>query len=66
MAEKDVREDREIGSRHRAPVPHASHGGSVECLACGEAFESWDRRRNRLCKRCAHRIGGDGAGLDQR
>ena len=31
------------------PSPYA---GSVRCLRCDEAFESWDRRQNRLCARC--------------
>lgn len=55
-----------VGSRHRAPRPHASRSGTVECLRCGEAFDSWDKRRNRICARCSSRINRDGAGLDAR
>lgn len=54
----------EIGSRHRAPSPHPSRAGTVECLRCGDAFESWDRRLNRLCRRCTGRASREGAGLD--
>ncbi len=59
-------EDGGIGSRHRAPRPHASRSGTVECLRCGEAFDSWDKRRNRICGRCSSRISREGAGLDAR
>jgi formylmethanofuran dehydrogenase subunit E len=27
-------------------------GIEVTCLKCGSHFLSWDRRKNRLCKRC--------------
>ncbi len=27
--------------------------GNVRCLKCDRVFRSWDRRRNRLCPRCA-------------
>jgi hypothetical protein len=59
-------EDGGIGSRHRAPRPHVSRSGTVECLRCGEAFDSWDKRHNRICGRCSSRISREGAGLDAR
>ena len=26
--------------------------GIIDCICCGDSFESWDIRSNRLCNRC--------------
>jgi hypothetical protein len=33
------------------PKP-GSYAGFTTCLRCDDVFDSWDRRRNRLCDRC--------------
>lgn len=45
----------DVPSRHHRPSPHPTRAGDVECLSCGEPFESWDRRNNRICPRCRSR-----------
>jgi hypothetical protein len=37
------------GQKSPKPNPYA---GRTTCLRCDRAFESWDRRQNRLCPRC--------------
>jgi hypothetical protein len=32
---------------------HEQRGSNmIKCLKCGSSFLSWDRRKNRVCKRC--------------
>jgi predicted amidophosphoribosyltransferase len=39
--------------RLREPSPKpSSYAGPTICLRCDRAFESWDRRQNRLCPSC--------------
>jgi hypothetical protein len=39
--------------RLREPPPKLSpYAGPTSCLRCDTAFESWDRRQNRICPRC--------------
>jgi hypothetical protein len=39
--------------RLREPPPKPSpYAGSTSCLRCDAAFESWDRRHNRICPGC--------------
>jgi predicted amidophosphoribosyltransferase len=39
--------------RLREPLPTPSpYAGPTRCLRCDAAFESWDRRHNRICPRC--------------
>jgi predicted nucleic acid-binding Zn ribbon protein len=36
----------------------ALNPGMVECLSCGREFKSWDRARNRVCRRCLDKEDG--------
>jgi hypothetical protein len=39
--------------RRREPPPKPNpYAGPTRCLRCDTAFESWDRRHNRICPRC--------------
>jgi predicted amidophosphoribosyltransferase len=38
------------------PAPRVSSAGPTTCLRCDRAFQSWDRRQNRLCPRCKHEL----------
>jgi hypothetical protein len=37
--------------REPPPTPNP-YAGPTRCLRCDTAFESWDRRQNRLCPGC--------------
>jgi hypothetical protein len=43
------------GPSRKRPTP-TSYAGPTTCLRCDAAFESWDRRQNRLCPRCQEAI----------
>jgi predicted nucleic acid-binding Zn-ribbon protein len=44
---------RRRSGRLREPPPKPSpYAGRTTCLRCDRAFESWDRRQNRLCPNC--------------
>jgi predicted amidophosphoribosyltransferase len=49
---------------HRKPTPpkRSPYAGPTTCLRCDAAFESWDRRQNRLCARCQQAIKEDSSG----
>lgn len=34
-------------------IPRTYRPGTTHCLKCGESFESWDVRENRICEDCA-------------
>ena len=37
---------------HRQKPTPTEDAGPTTCLRCDEIFQSWDRRQNRLCRRC--------------
>lgn len=39
--------------RKLQPVP-SQYAGTVTCLACDRLFQSWDRRKNRVCPHCKY------------
>jgi hypothetical protein len=40
------------GTYRRRKVLGTVYAGPTTCLRCDIVFESWDRRQNRLCRRC--------------
>jgi hypothetical protein len=42
--------------RRQKPPKPTSYAGPTTCLRCDEAFQSWDRRQNRLCPSCLQAI----------
>ena len=40
----------------QSPMKHQPYAGTTTCLRCDKKFQSWDRRHNRLCRRCRETI----------
>jgi hypothetical protein len=37
---------------NQSPRKHQPYAGRATCLRCDRAFQSWERRHNRLCPHC--------------
>jgi hypothetical protein len=44
--------NRQPRRRRELPPKPSPYAGPTSCLRCDSAFESWDRRHNRLCPGC--------------
>jgi predicted amidophosphoribosyltransferase len=44
------------GQRRQKPSEPNPYAGRTICLRCDQAFQSWDRRHNRLCPRCRNEL----------
>lgn len=50
-----------MSSRDQTPVPKHYKPGKIPCIRCGRDFESWDRKKNRMCSGCKCREDDFGA-----
>jgi hypothetical protein len=55
VAKQGAAEKPNAPSRYKRSPLHPERAGTVQCLACGASFVSWDRKSNRLCSSCSKR-----------